>query len=328
VAAKRQGAPVPQALEDFFQKALAREKEDRYQGAQEFMDAMMDAVADLSPEEFDAIPTGSAPEAGSSRPNQRSVSKPGRSSPSGVRARSPSGAVRGGSQPSAARAGSQPSAARAAAPGSRGSQPSSPSTARGASVAASGNRQRTPRPEAPPAPPLPAEPPTAGDSPGGFTGGKIALVAVPLLLIAAGGAFVVLRPSTPVEPSAPVAEVKKEPAAAQKPEASALDSMILVQFRSSPPGATVFDGDVQIGTTPFERRVRRDEAREVSFRLADHQDMKRKLDFNGVTADAQEVSVALVPVKTASAESSRPARPAKPQGASKDPKEESVPIFE
>ena len=45
VASKRQGAPVPQALDDFFQKALAREKEDRYQTAEEFIEAMLDAVA-------------------------------------------------------------------------------------------------------------------------------------------------------------------------------------------------------------------------------------------------------------------------------------------
>ncbi|WP_233261249.1 serine/threonine-protein kinase [Vitiosangium sp. GDMCC 1.1324] len=322
VASKRQGAPAPQALEDFFQKALAREKEDRFQSAQEFVDAMLDAVADLSPEELDALPTNSAPDAGGgSKPSQRSVSKPGRSSPSAARSRAPSptprvggsqpSAVRAGSQPSVARGGAQPSVARGAQPASRGSQPSSVA-ARGGNGGASPVRQRTHS--------------IGEETQGiGMSGVKIALVAVPLALIAAGGAFVVLRPSAPPAEPPPVAEVKKDPAPVQKPAAPAADSMLLVQIRSAPPGAAVFDGDVQIGTTPFDRQLRRNEIHELTFRLSEHQDLKRKLDFNGVLADSQEVSVTLEPAKTAPAEpSSRPSRAAK-QGKDKD---DSVPIFE
>ncbi|MFY0523213.1 serine/threonine protein kinase [Archangium gephyra] len=315
VAAKRQGAPVPPAVEEFFQKALAREKEDRYQNAQEFIDAMLDAVADATPEELDAMPTGSAPEAGnaskssragsSSKPGQRSVSKPGRSSPSESRSRSGAPAARGGSQPSAA---------RAAPPASRGSQPSSPASARSGSGSASAARQRTPRPEA--AAPAPHHTHSlAEDTQRGSTGRKIALVAVPLLLIAAGGAFVVMRPAAPVEAPPPAAaEVKPEP----KPAAPAVDSMILVRIRSTPEGATVFAGDVQIGTTPLERRLRRDEVQELTFQLAGHQDLKRKLDFTGVLSDAEAVSVTLEAVKTVPAEPSRPSRPAKPSRESKE----------
>jgi serine/threonine-protein kinase len=335
VAAKRQGAPIPQALEDFFQTALAREKEDRFQSAQEFIDAMLDAVADLSPEELDALPTGSAPEAGgSSRPGQRSVSRPGRSSPSSVaRSRPAASAARGGSQPSAARgtgsrpsaaaqgSGSQPSAARASAP--RGSQPSSVGAARAGS-GASPARQRTPRPEAAPSPHNTQS--LAEDTQSGSTGKKIALVAVPLLLIAAGGAFVMLRPATPVAPPPSVPSVKKEPVAEPKAAAPARDEMIRVQLRSTPPGATVFDGDVQIGTTPTDRQLRRDQLHELTFRLAAHQTVKRKLDLQGVMSDSEEVNVTLEPVKAAPApEPSRPSRPAK-QG--KDDKDDSVPIFE
>ncbi|WP_375765333.1 protein kinase [Archangium gephyra] len=326
VAAKRQGAPVPKAVEEFFQKALAREKEDRFQNAQEFIDAMLDAVADAPPEVLDAMPTGSAPEAGnaskssragsSSKPGQRSVSKPGRSSPSESRSRPGAPAARGGSQPSAA---------RAAQPASRGSQPSSPPPARAASGSASAARQRTPRPEA--AAPAPAAHHTHSlteDTQRGSTGKKIALVAVPLLLIAAGAAFVVVRPAAPVEPPPPVAEVKQAP----KPAAPAADSMILVRIRSTPEGATVFVGDRQIGSTPLERRLPRDEMQELTFQLAGHQDQKRKLDFNGVLSDAETVSVTLEPVKTEPvAEPARPSRPAKQSRDTKD-KDDSVPIFE
>ncbi|HZI08334.1 MAG TPA: serine/threonine-protein kinase [Archangium sp.] len=325
VGAKRQGAPVPPAVEEFFQKALAREKEDRFQNAQEFIDAMLDAVADATPEEFDALPTGSAPEAGnaskssraggSSKPGQRSVSKPGRSSPSESRSRPGAPAARGGSQPSAA---------RAAPPASRGAQPSSPAPARSGSGAAAAARQRTARPEA--AAPAPHHTHSLSeDTQGGSMGRKIALVAVPLLLIAAGGAFVVMRPAAPVEvPPPAAAEVKPEP----KPAAPAVDRMILVRIRSTPEGATVFMGDLQIGSTPTERRLRRDQMHELTFQLAGHQDLKRKLDFNGVLSDAETVSVTLEPVKSAPvAEPSRPSRPARQSRENKD-KDDSVPIFE
>ncbi|OJT22752.1 protein kinase [Archangium sp. Cb G35] len=327
VASKRQGAPVPQALEEFFAKALSREKEDRFQNAQEFIDAMLDAVADLSPAELDALPTNSVPEAGSSskssragsssKPGQRSVSKPGRSSPSQSRSRP--GAP-------AARAGSQPSAARAAPSAARGSQPSSAAPARAGSGSASAARPRPPRPEA--AAPAPAPAPHSNhsvteDVPRGSMGRKIAFVALPLLLIATGAAVVVLRPATPAEPPPDrVAEMKPAP----KPAAPAVDTMILVRISSTPEGATVFAGDVQIGTAPLERRLRRDEVHELTFQLAGHQDMKRKLDFNGVVADAETVSATLEPVKAEPvAEPSRPSRPTK---QSRDNKDDSVPIFE
>jgi len=320
VAAKRQGAPVPKALEDFFQKALAREKEDRYQGAQEFIDAMMDAVADLSAEELDAVPTGSFVEpAAGSKPGQRSVSRPGRSSPSAVaRSKPASGAMaRGGSQPSAARAGgSQPSAARPAS--ARGSQPSVAGAARGGSGSASSVRQRTPRPEAAPTAHHTQSLSEATQS--GSVGKKIALVAVPLLLIGAGGAFVALRPSAP-PPPAPVVEAKKEPVAAvTKPTASTVDSEILVQLRSTPSGATIFIDDVQIGTTPTERRLSRAQVHELTFQLSEHQEVKRKLNFSGVVADSQEVSVTLEPVKSATTEPSR--RPSRPQPREKEKEKE------
>ncbi|HLM48120.1 MAG TPA: serine/threonine-protein kinase, partial [Myxococcaceae bacterium] len=176
VAAKRQGAPVPPALDAFMQKGLAREKEDRFQSAEEFIEAMLDAVADLSPEQLDARPSGGA--AG----NERGTG----SKPSGV-----SGARKGSA--SSARP-SKPSGNSPA----RGSTPSNIVVAKGGSGSAPSTRSRPsaaiPRTPAPVAPP-PPEPP-AGMS----AGKKALLVGVPLLLIVAGGAVLALKPSEQVAP--------------------------------------------------------------------------------------------------------------------------------
>jgi eukaryotic-like serine/threonine-protein kinase len=208
----------------------------------------------------------------------------------------------------------------------RGTQPSSGAGARSGGAAASGSRQRTPRPETP----RQRTQSIPEDTYRRMSGKKVALVAVPLLLIAVGGAFIALRPSTPTEapPRPPPADTKGPPTAEQKPPAPAVDSMILVQLRSTPTGATVFDEDVQIGTTPLDRPLRRNEAHELTFRLAAHQEVKRKLDFTGVLTDTQEVSVTLEPVKpTPTVDASpRPSRPAKPQV--KDKEKDDIAVFE
>lgn len=86
--------------------------------------------------------------------------------------------------------------------------------------------------------------------------------------------------------------------------------MIVVRIRSTPEGATVFEGDVQLGTTPLDRQLRRNEPHALTFRLPKHQGVTRKLDFSGVMSDSQAVSVTLEPVKAAPAEP-RPSRPAR-----------------
>ncbi|HSP79160.1 MAG TPA: serine/threonine-protein kinase [Myxococcaceae bacterium] len=293
VNSRRQDAPIPQLLEEFLQKALAREKEDRFQSAQEFIDAMLDAVADLSPEELDALPTGSSPDAGgSSRPSQRSVSRPGRSSPSSARSSRPAGPARG-SLPSAGR-GSQPSAARASQP----------------SAARSGSRSR-------PAAPVAEAPHTQAitePSANSSSGRKIALVAVPLVLIAAGGAFLALRPSS--QTPAPVAQPTPAPQSPPPPVVTTVqEKRLTVQFRSTPDGAAIFDGDVQIGTTPTELRLRRDKTHVLSFQLAEHRTEERTLDFSRAAEDTQLVEVRLeklAPVER-SRPSTRPSRPAPPK---------------
>ena len=59
VATIRQGAPVPKKIDGFMRKAMAREKEDRYQTAEEFLVDLKDALEGESDAVLDALPTGS-----------------------------------------------------------------------------------------------------------------------------------------------------------------------------------------------------------------------------------------------------------------------------
>ncbi|ATB32959.1 serine/threonine protein kinase [Melittangium boletus] len=324
VAAKRQGAPVPKALEEFFQKALAREKEDRFQSAQEFIDAMMDAVDDATPQELDAVPANSAPEAGGgSKPSQRSVSRSGRSSPSAARARAP--ARSGAPVPVSRSGGSQPSGVRPSSAAPRAAQGSGTSRP-GSGGSASGARQKTPRPQAP-APQTPP-PEAVEEARGSNSGKKLMLVAVPLLLFAVGGALVAMRPTPPENTAPSRVEMKTRPTPAPTPPQPApVDTNILVHIRSTPAGAAVFIGDAQIGTTPTERRLHRDELVELTFRMASHQEHKRKLDFRGTLSSEQEVNVTLVPV-VKPAPAPEPARPSRPAARPAKEKDDSITIFE
>jgi serine/threonine protein kinase len=58
IRSRRKGAPIPEALEAFFQKALAREKPDRFQDADEFAGAMHAALEGLPDDALDAQPEG------------------------------------------------------------------------------------------------------------------------------------------------------------------------------------------------------------------------------------------------------------------------------
>jgi hypothetical protein len=60
---RRPGAPLPEEVEEFFRKGLAAEKEDRFQSAEEFIDAMHDAVSGVDDARWEARPTGPAPDA-------------------------------------------------------------------------------------------------------------------------------------------------------------------------------------------------------------------------------------------------------------------------
>jgi serine/threonine-protein kinase len=307
VGTRRQGAPVPAALDAFFQKALAREKEDRHQSADEFIEAMLEAVADCTPEELDAHPampsggnagSGSRPSVSSNRanraPSQSGVrSRP--SSPSQVGARGASNVVvaKGAS-------GSQPSAASAARPRPRPDAPSQPS-------------QRAQRPAPPPPPPEPELPE------GMSMGKKVALVAVPVVLLAAGVGFIALRGGSNTTPTGPqVVDVAPErplgntrpstTVTTPPPETPAAATKMKVSFRSTPSGAGIFKDGRQIGTAPTDLMLARDEVHTLTFKLADYKDVERQLDFSSAAGDSQSVDVTLEAERRA-----QPVRPSNPK---------------
>ncbi|MCY1041964.1 protein kinase [Corallococcus sp. bb12-1] len=324
VSTKRQGAPVPAELDAFFAKALSAEKEDRYQNAQEFIDALIDSVEGLSQEELDAHPTGGAPGAdrgtGSrSRPGAGSNSRAGSGSRLGSASRAgraPGPAGTGTNARSASRVGAAP--ARGTTPAG-GAQPAAnrPATSTGNPPLSQANR----RP--PPAREEPVEPPP----PQGMSGGKkVALIAVPLVLLGAGVALVMSRGGgeaptpTPVVMTPPRTVATPPPTRVQDdpaPNPTALPQDVTVEFISTPPGAAIYDGDAQIGTTPTKLMLPRARMSVLRFKLAGHQDVERRLDYSrSADSTVQPVEVRLEPVRVAAP---RPTKPAKPSNNGSDP---------
>ncbi|WP_082207203.1 serine/threonine protein kinase [Corallococcus macrosporus] len=300
VNTKRQGAPVPAALDAFFKKALAPEKEDRYQNAQEFIDAMLDTVADLSNEELDAMPSGGV--SGGSERGSGSRSRPG------------SRGSRHGSQ-----SGIRSSRVGAAPTLGRGSTPSNVVVARtqGGGGATSSSRSGV-RPAAQrSAPPPPAPPP---EPEGMSTGKKAALVAVPLVLLAVGAAVVMGTQGggASTEP-VKVVEVPREPAPQRTQVAAgnttAPPALITVSLDSTPAGASIYEGEAMVGTAPTKLQLRRDKVHSFSFRLPGHQDKELTLNLSRVAGDTQSANVVLEPVRAAPPRTTRPTpRPAGPSG--------------
>jgi len=300
---KRQGAPVPAALDAFMQKGLAREKEDRFQSAEEFIEAMLDAVADLSPEQLDARPSGGAPG------NERGTG----SKPSGV---------------SGARKGSASSA--------RPSKPSGNSPARGSAsnvIVAKGGSGSAPSTRSRPSAALPrvsAAPPPA-EPPAGMSAGKKALlIGVPLLLIAAGGAVLALKPSDQAAPppgQPRVVEVAAEQPPRPPPEAAKQDTppaaspTVMVKLNSTPEGAGIFnDEGVQIGTTPTSLALPRDRKHKLKLQLPGYQDAERPLDLSVVADSSLTLNVPLTPVRAPST--------SKPKPSKQGPEKPDISIFE
>ncbi|MDY7230636.1 serine/threonine protein kinase [Hyalangium rubrum] len=315
VNSKRQGAPVSAELDAFMQKGLAREKEDRFQSAEEFIDAMLDAVADLSPEQMDARPSGGATarEGGSG------------SRPSGVSGARKSPGSASSARPSKASANSNRSAPSNVIV-SRSAVGSAPSASR--PRASGGTSQRAPAPP-PPAPP-PPEPP-AGMS----TGMKAGIIGGALLLLLGGGAVVVLRPggseSTATTPTQ-VVEVPREqpvrpaptkpPPETPQPSAPTISPTVAVKINSSPSGAGIFNEEgTQIGTTPTSLVLSRDKTHKLKLQLQGYQDAERPLNLGSVADNSVVVDVPLSPVRTAT-----PSKPKPPKQGGGDKSD--ITIFE
>jgi serine/threonine protein kinase len=291
---KRQGAPVPPSLDAFMQKGLAREKEDRFQSAEEWIQGMLEAVAGLSSEELDARPSGGAP----GREGGGSGSRP-----------SVSGAARkAAGSGSSARPSSKPSA-----PSARGTGPSNVVVSKGA--AGSMPSASRPRTGSAPAQRPAAAPPPAPPSPQGMsTGMKAALVGIPLLLLAGGGAVVMMKSgggTPPVQPPQQVAtapetppvkppEPKQPPPEEPKPVIPQVNPMVMVKVTSKPSGAALFNEEgVQIGTTPVNLALPRDKKHKLTFRADGYQSVDRLLDLSVAAGDSSAVDVTLSPTPRA-----------------------------
>ncbi|WP_194858535.1 serine/threonine-protein kinase [Myxococcus sp. AB056] len=296
VNTKRQGAPVPAALDAFFKKALAPEKEDRYQNAQEFIDAMLDTVADLTSEELDAMPSGGVPSASERGSNSRSRSSR-QGSQSGIRS------SRVGAAPTLGRGSTPSNVVVARSQGGGSSSSSSPSRI----------RSQTSRSAPPPPPPEPE---------GMSTGKKVALVAVPLVLLGIGAAVVLGTPggSAPTTPvvvnvprDAPPATTQTATATTGTPEEA---PVLTVSLDSTPSGASIYEGEEMVGTTPTKLQLRRDKVHSFSFRLPGHQDKELTLNLRRVAGDTQTANVVLEPVRAAAPGRSPrpPPKPASPSG--------------
>jgi serine/threonine-protein kinase len=100
---------------------------------------------------------------------------------------------------------------------------------------------------------------------------------------------------------------------------------VLVKVSSSPAGATIFAGAAQIGTTPIDLRLTRDQVHVLSFRLANHDPVERTLDFSSLAGDTQQVEVTLTPTQVAPA----PDRPRTPRQTPKPQQsKDDITVFE
>jgi serine/threonine-protein kinase len=159
---------------------------------------------------------------------------------------------------------------------------------------------------------------------------KIALAVIALLLMVGGGAFIAIQPSTEPEATPPQATQTPQPTqtpsavASPQPPAPRVESRVLVKVSSSPNGAAIFEGAAQIGTTPADLRLTRDQVHVLSFRLANHETVERTLDFSSLAGDTQQVQVTLSPTQVAPP----PDRPRTPKpGKTQQPKDD-VDVFE
>lgn len=314
VARKRSGAPVPPALDAFFQKALSPEKEDRFQTAEELVAAMHAAIEGLSARELDAIPGRAEPS---------SAREGSGSSASSARARGGASGRRAGSASSPSRSGPSARSNVIVEPQLRGepraqSRSGSSSSARGSAPA---------RHVAEPAPRKALSP---------------LLIAVPLLVIAlvvggllafGGGesttppAGVALTPlPAPVAPEAPVPVQEKSP---EVVPARANPAQILVAITTEPEGADIYEGDTWLGTTPAELRLERT-PHQLSFRLEGHAEAQRSVDFSRAAEDRISLSVVL-PKLPAAAPVPAAARPPRSNSGSRRPPQPQpveIPVFE
>lgn len=292
VNTKRDGAPIPRELDEFFRKALAREKEDRHQNCDDFIDDFRNALANCTDAELDARPNGVIPEVkegGSGSGVRRKGSSPSSRTPSSVRNRTPSSV---GSRPSSR---SAPSV----------KQPSNVIVDRGAMTLS------RPKGEAAQMPPAAARPPpSSAGSEGLSTGVKVALVLGPMLLLGAGAGIVMKmksdatpQPVAVVEPAQKPMKLNPTPkadpvVAKQDPVEAPVAGPVVVTIKSSPDGAEVYEGESLVGVTPLELRLSR-EPHALTLKRDGFSDLSKPLDLSRFNGDSMDLPLTLKAVAKA-----------------------------
>ncbi|MBI3183873.1 MAG: serine/threonine protein kinase [Myxococcales bacterium] len=291
VGTHRKGAPVPKAVDEFARKAMAREKEDRYQTAEELIAEMKAAVEGLTDEALDVVPGNPALEG----------KEPGSGSHSGANAQTLQGRARGQatpSSPSKARPSSKVIVSPEADALTAGRRPTAgeiPSAKGSGSASATAAPRRS---------------------------GKLLLAGAALAGLAVGGAgYWKLRGSGEAE-AKPPQPIVAEPVLAPQPPLPPQDRAgpaeeVNVRLLSTPSGAAVLDeAGVVLGKTPLERKWPKDRVHTVRFQLAGHAELARSFQLS----KDETLEVQLEPARSPAG---------KPSGSpKKKPGGEDIPVFE
>lgn len=247
IATYRKGAPVPKAIDEFMVKGLKPEKEDRFQTAADFIEALHASLAGCPDSVLDAVPQFT-PDPNSKEAGSGSSSASRKSSASKV----PSKAISSVSKPlpkSASRVDPPPGQPQGQPTPTSGSQSGSGSVAPQQGV------------------------------PLGAIVGVVAAVVVLLAGAVAWKAFTApaekLPDTTPIQPIA-----NKNPPPDKDPGPSA-PVAFKVTLKSAPDGAEVSEGGVMLGNTPLVIDWEKGTTRTFTFKLAGHKELSKTLRAEG-----------------------------------------------
>ncbi|MBL8915526.1 MAG: serine/threonine protein kinase [Archangium sp.] len=249
IATYRKGAPVPKAIDEFMVKGLKPEKEDRFQTAADFIEALHAALAGCPDSVLDAIPQFT-PDPNSKEKDGSGSSSASRKSGSASKSRAPSKAISAVSKPL------PKSASRVDPPPGQAAQPQGQATP--ASGSQSGSGSVAPQQGVP-------------------LSAIVAVVAGVVVLLAAAVAFKAFTATpekpidnTPIQPVANKAPPEKDPG----PTAPV---PLKVTLKSAPDGAEVSEGGVMLGNTPLTIDWAKGTTRTFTLKLAGHKELSKTL---------------------------------------------------
>jgi serine/threonine protein kinase len=239
VASKRNGATVPQSVEEFLRKALAKEPDDRYQTAEEFLADLNASIDGVPSHVLDALPShGNAPHQTKDGSGSESKDKE-KATPN-----------RGGSR-SRSRPLPRPQDEYLVPHDRRTTAPEVPVQRSSASRAL----KRMP------------------------LWLKTAVVVLPGAMVLGALAAWMLRPPSPAAPLTVVMKPPAPVAAPAPPKVEPLPAApapeVTITLRSTPAGAAVLEGGVLVGKTPLDRKWARDTIVDVTFQLSGYKDLQR-----------------------------------------------------